>query len=125
VWPWWLALTFNSSIMMVLHHLFVLHNTSSLFDYDDHQSHHCLQDTPATLQRWCTTGATVIFDGKKSPKICYFQRFLAARKNQPKINLYFRRPPEHPPKIRVNFRRLPRGRQKQLIFGGQVFGRRK
>jgi hypothetical protein len=53
-----------------------------------------------------TTTATVIFGGQKPPKISqfppkisyfrwqkvYFRRLLAAKKNWPKIRLYFRRP---------------------------------
>jgi hypothetical protein len=53
-----------------------------------------------------TTTPTVIFGGQKPPKIsqlppkisyfrrqlAYFRRLLAAKKNWPKIRLYFRRP---------------------------------
>jgi hypothetical protein len=72
-----------------------------------------------------TTRATVIFGGQTPPKISplppkisyfrrqrvYFRRRLAAKKNRPKIRLYFRRPGP--------------GRRKQLIFGGWLPGRRK
>jgi hypothetical protein len=85
-----------------------------------------------------TTTATVIFGGQKPPKISYFRRqkvyfrrLLAAKKNWPKIRLYFRWLAPWPPKITYYFRRpdsqppeIKNAENKIPIFDGQG-GRRK